>query len=323
VTFGATIAFGTGALLHRVASTMLDRRVWIAVAAILVALPGAQLVNNWHTHDASSRYFAHDYARNALSELPPNAIYFTVGDNDTFPPLYLQAVEHVRPDVRLVNISLLFDATYVEQLLRADPTFPLSMTRNPRSVKPYRWGDSTLALPVSGTREALGLAPTTIISPTISLRPKPAFTDSMLLGDLALLDIVRTNAWRRPLTFAITVGQLPSWLAPFARLDGLHYRIVPIENAEPNAHTLRSNLLSRSFRGFADSAVIVDDVTRNMGHAYFRAFDALLDADEAAGSGEAAVTQCRADLSRILSLVPPSRIALGAEDQQKLQGRCK
>jgi len=133
---------------------------------------------------------------------------------------------------------------------------------------------------------------------------------------------VRTNAWRRPLTFSITIGQGASWLEPFARLDGLHYRLVPLEHPGLNARTLRTNLLSHNFRGFADSAVVIDDVTRNMGMVYFRAFGALLDADAGAGSSDPAVTQCRDDLSRIRSLIPPERLAMTPDEQYKLKVRC-
>ena len=48
-----------------------------------------QLGSQWTAHDASRRYFTRDFAANALEGLPPNAIYFTVGDNDTFPLLSL------------------------------------------------------------------------------------------------------------------------------------------------------------------------------------------------------------------------------------------
>ena len=53
-------------------------------ALLLLLAPIAQLARNWNASDASRRNFAHDYAMNALVPLPPNAIYFTVGDNDTF-----------------------------------------------------------------------------------------------------------------------------------------------------------------------------------------------------------------------------------------------
>src|SRR4029079_2439215 len=84
-------------------------------ALLLVLVPVSQLARNWKANDASRRHFAHDYAVNALGPLPPNAIYFTVGDNDTFPLWYVQGVENVRPDVTVVNLSLANADWYVRQ----------------------------------------------------------------------------------------------------------------------------------------------------------------------------------------------------------------
>jgi hypothetical protein len=88
-----------------------------------------QLVGNWSANDAARRYFTRDYALNALLGLPENAFYFTVGDNDTFPVMYVQAVEGVRPDVRLVNLSLANTDWYIDQLRRRDPSFPVGNVR--------------------------------------------------------------------------------------------------------------------------------------------------------------------------------------------------
>lgn len=80
---------------------------------IVPVLLGTQ---NWDDHDRSERYTARDYAINYLESCAPNAVVFTQGDNDTYPLWYVQEVEGVRTDVRVVNLSLLGVDWYVEQL---------------------------------------------------------------------------------------------------------------------------------------------------------------------------------------------------------------
>ncbi|MEX2477286.1 MAG: DUF2723 domain-containing protein [Gracilimonas sp.] len=89
---------------------------YAAVAFCLLASPVWMGSQNWDDHDRSNRYVAPDYARNLLESTAPNSILFTNGDNDTFPLWYLQEVEGVRTDVRIVCLSLLNTDWYIKQL---------------------------------------------------------------------------------------------------------------------------------------------------------------------------------------------------------------
>src|SRR5690606_10071728 len=80
------------------------------------AAPVLLISENWDDHDRSERSLARDMAYNYLVSCEPNAILFTYADNDTFPLWYLQEVEGVRTDVRIVNLSYLQSHWYVRQL---------------------------------------------------------------------------------------------------------------------------------------------------------------------------------------------------------------
>ena len=91
----------------------------IAVTTVcLFAIPVNMADQNWDDHNRHARYAKTAHARNYLNSCAPNAILFTYGDNDTFPLWYVQEVEGVRRDVRVVNLSLLSGSWYIDQMKR-------------------------------------------------------------------------------------------------------------------------------------------------------------------------------------------------------------
>ncbi|MFP4467949.1 MAG: protein O-mannosyl-transferase family [Bacteroidales bacterium] len=115
----------------------LGRKEGLGVVAAVTALcllvvPVNMAKENWDDHDRSGRYTARDVAVNYLETCAPDAIIFTNGDNDTFPLWYAQEVEGVRPDIKVVNMSLFNTDWYIDNMLRrktyeADP-LPFSFT---------------------------------------------------------------------------------------------------------------------------------------------------------------------------------------------------
>jgi hypothetical protein len=89
---------------------------WVAVILSFFTVPLLMARENWDDHDRSGRYTTRDIARNYLNSCDPNAILFTVGDNDTFPLWYVQDVEGVREDVRIVNMMLFNMDWYIDQV---------------------------------------------------------------------------------------------------------------------------------------------------------------------------------------------------------------
>jgi L-rhamnose mutarotase len=84
------------------------------LATILV--PGIMAAENWDDHDRSQRYTARDFAYNYLNSCEKNAVLFTNGDNDTFPLWYIQEVEGVRTDLRVINLSYFTADWYISQM---------------------------------------------------------------------------------------------------------------------------------------------------------------------------------------------------------------
>ena len=111
------------------------RSVVTAGALVLVTLilvPGMMAKENWDDHDRSGRYTAPAFARNFLNSCLPGGIMFTNGDNDTFPLWYIQEVEGVRTDVRIVNLSYLTADWYIEQMKQTfydSESLPISWTK--------------------------------------------------------------------------------------------------------------------------------------------------------------------------------------------------
>ena len=104
----------------------------------LILLPGILISQNWNDHDRSTKRTAHAMAINYLESCAPNAIIFTIGDNDTFPLWYAQEIEGIRRDVRVVCTSLFQVDWYIDQMKRkAYNSEPIPSKLNHDK---YKWG---------------------------------------------------------------------------------------------------------------------------------------------------------------------------------------
>lgn len=90
----------------------------LIATVLLLSVPGIMAQQNWDDHNRSGRYTVRDFACDYLNSCAPNAILFTNGDNDTFPLWYVQEVEGVRRDVRVINLSLFNTDWYINQMRR-------------------------------------------------------------------------------------------------------------------------------------------------------------------------------------------------------------
>jgi hypothetical protein len=100
----------------------LSRRVLeTALAAVTLSAAIAIVVLNYRDIDQSTNHVARTFGEDLLATMRPNAIFFGGGDPIVFSVAYLQAVEHARPDITLVESPLLGAKWYVRQLKRLHP----------------------------------------------------------------------------------------------------------------------------------------------------------------------------------------------------------
>ncbi len=101
---------------------------YAAIALCLLAVPTLMAKEEWDDHDRSKKTLARATAYNVLQSCEKNAILFTYGDNDTYPVWYLQEIEGIRKDVRVINLSLLGIDWYIDQLnYRINDAMPVPM----------------------------------------------------------------------------------------------------------------------------------------------------------------------------------------------------
>ena len=117
--FAIWIGLGVLAIIEKLRAYAPEKITALATTALcLVAVPGIMASEGWDDHNRSDRYTARDFAKAYLDSCEPDAILFTMGDNDTFPLWYVQEVEGYRTDVRIVNLSLLNTDWYIDQMKR-------------------------------------------------------------------------------------------------------------------------------------------------------------------------------------------------------------
>lgn len=115
--FAIWIGFGAFAIIDALKKWLQPKiAVPLVLATTLLAAPVLMASQNWDDHDRSNKYTALANAKAYLESCDPNAILFTIGDNDTFPLWYAQEIEGIRTDVRIVNTSLLMTDWYIDQM---------------------------------------------------------------------------------------------------------------------------------------------------------------------------------------------------------------
>ncbi|MBD3165543.1 DUF2723 domain-containing protein, partial [bacterium] len=227
----------------------------VTVALAFILSPINMIARNWESHSRKGNFVAWDYSRNMLESCEPGGILFTNGDNDTFPLWYLQVVEGLRTDVRVVNLSLLNTNWYIKQLRDEEPKVPVELSdrviderltgRSQEALLARYWPPGrrswTLPKPDGGTLE-LNI-PATMYVPTGLPDEQPGQNNFLRVQDMMILHILEANRWRRPIYFAVTVSNSNLLgLHDYLAMEGLVFRIHPEKVPEVDEPKLRENM---------------------------------------------------------------------------------
>lgn len=262
----------------------------IATVICLLAVPVLMAQQEWDDHDRSKKELARDIAKDYLESCAPNAILFSFGDNDTYPLWYAQEVEGIRPDVRVINYSLLGIDWYINQLrykvnesdpidviwsadqieggkrdyieYRPDPNIPenryydlYDLMKNyvgkDNDQDAYSYPVKKLSVPVDRNLVLKNGTANNNDSIVSELRFEIA-KNALMKNDLTVLNVVAANHWKRPIYFTNpTTDGLG--LERYLRRDGMSYRLVPVEDSRVNIDWMLEK--TRSKFGFGNAQI--------------------------------------------------------------------
>lgn len=286
------------------------------LAVMAAAVPVNLLRINWYEHDRSRNYVAWDYSYNLLQSCKKDAILFTNGDNDTFPVWYLQDVEGVRRDVRVVNLSLINTDWYIYEMKNGRPhgakPVPISLTNEEIArIMPRQWQPRQIDLPVPKEVTERHLAETAAALPVPTKLDSSVLRDGKIrytlngvnfradlkvlrVQDIMVRDIITTNRWERPIYFAVTVS--PDSKIGFDNylwMTGQAYELRPIRTdvsgTALDVKTMSENVLADSvtpstdpqygflYRGLDDSTTFYNENHQRMALNYRAGFMQLAD----------------------------------------------
>jgi hypothetical protein len=251
---------------------------YAAAGICTLAVPVLMASQEWDDHDRSKKLIARDLATDYLESCAPNAIVISYGDNDTYPLWYAIEVEGIRPDIRVINSSLLGTDWYINQLryklYDSDPVDPIWTPEqiegsnrdivyyNPKAgvdpnvpmdlytlMKDWAGSDDPSKTATGRDGSVLNIYPTKKVSIPVNVSLVKAngtvnANDSVLSSldfeikkdylyknDAAILNIIASNKWKRPIYFTSEQASDLGFSA-YVRQDGLTHRLVPVKPKE-------------------------------------------------------------------------------------------
>lgn len=270
----------------------------------LLLVPVIMANQEWDDHDRSKKTLARDLAVDYLESCAPNAILISFGDNDTYPLWYAQEVQGIRPDIRVINSSLLGTDWYINQLRYkvngSDPIDPIwtpeqieGPTRDivyyaPRTgvdpnqymdlytmMKDFAGSDDPSKMEQSRDGNPLNVFPTkkvmvpvdmNLVKSNGTVNAEDSVVSEMRFdipktvlykNDAAILNIIASNKWKRPIYFTSPYGELG--FQSYLRQDGLTYRLVPVVQSDVNEKWVFDKMMNKFVFGNANTPGVYFD----------------------------------------------------------------
>lgn len=289
---------------------------YAAFGICLLAVPVLMASQEWDDHDRSKKTLARDLGKDYLESCEKDAVLITFGDNDTYPLWYSQEVEKLRPDLRVMNYSLLGTDWYINQLrYKVNQSPPADVIFTPDQIEGNkrdfvftasyltRYGvagplqgfdqnkyyplydmlknitgseDQKYKVPLSET-DWVNVLPVNKVSipvnveevrKTMSFNPGDSIVSELKLdikkgvlqkNDLAVLSLIAANLWKRPIYFTSTQELEELGLEKYVRLEGLSYRLVPVEQSNVELNLAFKNIMEKFAYGNANKQGVYYD----------------------------------------------------------------
>lgn len=211
--------------------------------APVLAVAAVPLVLNLSWASRTGDYAARDWAYNLLNSLEPYAVFFTNGDNDTFPLWYLQEVEGIRRDVTVVVVQYLFTDWYPKQLRERtgpeqQPPYLLAETGS-AGAEPFPERQAPARPVLTLTDEQLAGVGSGPLPDTVRLRLDGFAVEypanlPLLRGYRIALSIIQNSAAERPIYFAGKSGEMAQLgLSGWGVQEGLATRLAVRDTSAP------------------------------------------------------------------------------------------